>query len=215
MLIIIATADSREKNVVRGTTPAVNNNPTATKPILSVRSRFMPSVSRSQLGHHSASGYCDASRRQPVSIMPEITNKETAIRSPTQRTLVVKFICFRDQRSIFTETRVLPVGAMSGNRKISVVVRVTSDRLDLLACGAQEPDLPSQPICPCWCGQRVPWFTSLQLRKLGFGLLQDRDVGIGVFPEGEEALVSSFRSGSVTRHRVSATELKTGEGTDR
>ncbi len=29
----------------------------------------------------------------------------------------------------------------------------------------------------------------MQLRVLGFGLLQDGDVGVGVFPEGEEIFV--------------------------
>src|SRR5215470_8495049 len=33
----------------------------------------------------------------------------------------------------------------------------------------------------------------LQLRVLGFGLLQDGDVGVGIFPEGEEIFVSSKR----------------------
>ena len=33
----------------------------------------------------------------------------------------------------------------------------------------------------------------LQLRVLGFGLFQDRDVGIGIFPEGEEVFVSGER----------------------
>src|ERR1035441_9322004 len=33
----------------------------------------------------------------------------------------------------------------------------------------------------------------LQLRVLRFGFLQDRDVGVGVFPEGEEILVGSER----------------------
>src|ERR1700757_1327257 len=33
----------------------------------------------------------------------------------------------------------------------------------------------------------------LQLCVLGFGLLQDGDVGVGVFPEGEEVFVSSER----------------------
>ena len=33
----------------------------------------------------------------------------------------------------------------------------------------------------------------LQLRVLGFGLLQDGDVGVGVFPEGEEVLVGCER----------------------
>jgi len=35
----------------------------------------------------------------------------------------------------------------------------------------------------------------LQLRELRLGFLQDGDVGIGVFPEGEEILVGSFRFG--------------------
>src|ERR1700751_148998 len=39
----------------------------------------------------------------------------------------------------------------------------------------------------------------LQLRVLHLGLLQDGDVGVGVFPEGEEILVRSFRLGGVTR----------------
>ena len=32
----------------------------------------------------------------------------------------------------------------------------------------------------------------LQLRVLGFGLLQDGDVGVGVFPEGEEVSDGQF-----------------------
>src|ERR1039457_6455927 len=34
----------------------------------------------------------------------------------------------------------------------------------------------------------------LQLRVLGFGFLQDRDFGVGVFPEGEEIFVGSERT---------------------
>jgi hypothetical protein len=34
----------------------------------------------------------------------------------------------------------------------------------------------------------------LQLRVLGFGLLQDGDVGVGVFPELEEIFVGGERS---------------------
>jgi len=33
----------------------------------------------------------------------------------------------------------------------------------------------------------------LQLRVLGFGLLKDGDVGVGVFPEGEEVFVGGER----------------------
>jgi hypothetical protein len=44
MLMIIGTAGSREKNIVSGITPAMNNSPTNTKTIFSVRSRSMASL---------------------------------------------------------------------------------------------------------------------------------------------------------------------------
>jgi hypothetical protein len=45
MLIMIGTAGSREKNIVSGTTPAMNNNPTRSKTIFSARSRrLVPSL---------------------------------------------------------------------------------------------------------------------------------------------------------------------------
>ena len=39
------------------------------------------------------------------------------------------------------------------------------------------------------CGQVCQCTGSLQLRVLRLGLLQDGDVGVGVFPEGEEVLM--------------------------
>jgi hypothetical protein len=56
---------------------------------------------------------------------------------------------------------------------------------------------------------------SLQLCVLSLGLLQDGDVGVGVFPKSEEVLVGSFRFRGVTLHGIGATELKMGESTDR
>jgi hypothetical protein len=38
----------------------------------------------------------------------------------------------------------------------------------------------------------------LQLRVFSFRLLVDRDVGVGIFPEGEEVLVRRLRLGRVT-----------------
>ena len=38
--------------------------------------------------------------------------------------------------------------------------------------------------------------SSLQFRVLGFGLLQDGDVGVGVFPEGEDVLIGSLCLGA-------------------
>src|SRR4029077_10036877 len=50
---------SRENNIVSGTTPAVNNNPTTTNTIFSARSRNMlTSLSPSQSAHDSADSYC-------------------------------------------------------------------------------------------------------------------------------------------------------------
>ena len=42
---------------------------------------------------------------------------------------------------------------------------------------------------------------SLQLRILRLGLLQDGDVGVGVFPEGEEVLVLGAGFGGVALQR--------------
>src|SRR5580700_762725 len=56
MLINMGTEGSRENNMVSGTTPAVNNNPTTTNTAFNVRSRTMlPSLSSSQSVHGSAS----------------------------------------------------------------------------------------------------------------------------------------------------------------
>jgi len=49
---------------------------------------------------------------------------------------------------------------------------------------------------------------SLHLRVLGFGLLQDGDVGVGVFPEGEEILVGGTGFGSVAVHGIGSTDLE-------
>ena len=48
----------------------------------------------------------------------------------------------------------------------------------------------------------------LQLRVLGLGLLQDGDVGVGVFPESEEFLIGRFRFRRIARHGIGATDLK-------
>ena len=50
-----------------------------------------------------------------------------------------------------------------------------------------------------------------ELRQLGvfrFGLLEDRDVGVGVFPEGEEILVGSLCLGLFSRHSERSAELQ-------
>ncbi len=52
---------------------------------------------------------------------------------------------------------------------------------------------------------------SLQLRVLRLGVLQDGDFGIGVFPEGEEILVSGAGLGVVALESVGASDAKTSE----
>src|SRR5882724_313487 len=65
-------------------------------------------------------------------------------------------------------------------------------------------------------GARVP----SQLRKLrepsvlGFGLLQDGDVGVGVFPEREEVLVGGAGFGGVAGEGVGASEAQVGQRAD-
>src|ERR1700752_3750589 len=51
----------------------------------------------------------------------------------------------------------------------------------------------------------------LQPRVLGLGLLQDGDVGVGVFPEGEEVLVGGAGFGSVVLQDVGAGNTEMSE----
>jgi len=51
----------------------------------------------------------------------------------------------------------------------------------------------------------------LQLRVLGLGLFQNGDVGVGVFPEREEVLISRLCFDRAALHRVGATELEMSE----
>ena len=62
-------------------------------------------------------------------------------------------------------------------------------------------------------GQRIE-ARLLQPRTLRFGFLQDRNVGVGIFPEGEEILVCTLRLGGIACHRGGATELKMRQCTD-
>jgi hypothetical protein len=48
----------------------------------------------------------------------------------------------------------------------------------------------------------------LQLRVLGFGLLQDGDIGVGVFPEGKEILVARSGLDDFSLHGMSASEAE-------
>jgi hypothetical protein len=46
-------------------------------------------------------------------------------------------------------------------------------------------------------------------------LLQDGDIGVSVFPEGEEVLLGGFGSGGVALHVIGAAQLKMSKCTDR
>src|SRR5438093_12337536 len=56
------------------------------------------------------------------------------------------------------------------------------------------------------------WDGSLQLRVLRLGLLQDGDVGVGVFPEGEEILIRDACFCRVTHEFVAARLANKGKG---
>src|SRR6266496_1057707 len=53
----------------------------------------------------------------------------------------------------------------------------------------------------------------LQLRILRLGLLQDGNVRVGIFPEGEEVLIRSAGFRGVPLHRVCARQAKPGQRT--
>src|ERR1700730_6770576 len=55
----------------------------------------------------------------------------------------------------------------------------------------------------------------LQLRVLRFGFLQDGDVGVSVFPEGEEILISGFRFGGVAGYSVGTGQAEVGQRAQR
>src|SRR5690349_18938084 len=54
----------------------------------------------------------------------------------------------------------------------------------------------------------------LQLRAFRLGLLQDRNVWVGVFPECQKILVGSAALSTVALHRVSAAKLEMGQRPD-
>ena len=54
------------------------------------------------------------------------------------------------------------------------------------------------------------WQKSLYFRVFGLGLLEDGDVGVGVFPECEEVLIRGFCFGGIALHGVSASQLQPG-----
>jgi len=59
----------------------------------------------------------------------------------------------------------------------------------------------------------VPW--ARQLSELGLGLLQDRDVLVGIFPQGEEVLIETPGLVRVSCQGMGAPQLQLGEGADR
>ena len=54
----------------------------------------------------------------------------------------------------------------------------------------------------------------MELGVLGLGLLEDRDVGVGIFPEGEKILVGGVGFCGVTRESVGAAEFEMSQGAD-
>ena len=55
----------------------------------------------------------------------------------------------------------------------------------------------------------------LQLGVLGFGGDEDGDVGVGVFPEGEEILIGGAGLGGIARESVGTGQAEMGECTQR
>ena len=55
---------------------------------------------------------------------------------------------------------------------------------------------------------------SLQFRGLRFCSDEDRNVGVGIFPESKEILIRGAALGSVALHRIGASQLKVGQRTN-
>ena len=56
------------------------------------------------------------------------------------------------------------------------------------------------------------WFVQLlQLRVLRFGFFEDGNVGVGVFPEGEEVLVAGARFRGVAQQGIGSSQLEMGQ----
>src|SRR5213592_2459198 len=65
------------------------------------------------------------------------------------------------------------------------------------------------------CGQVSQCTVSLQLRVLRLGFLQDGDVGVGVFPEGEEILIGGAGLGCVPGEGMGTGQAEMGKRTER
>ena len=63
-------------------------------------------------------------------------------------------------------------------------------------------------------GRSQDFFQLLQLRVLRVGFLQDGDVGIGVFPEGEEILIRGAGLGGVALQGIGAGKLEMSQSAD-
>ena len=93
--------------------------------------------------------------------------------------------------------------------------------LSLVPCAPRYVDRCSPPTQPLMIvdsgimsGQGDGWLL-LQLSVLSFGLLVDGDVGVGVFPEGEEVLICSFCLRGIALHGISAGELQASQCAER
>src|SRR5205809_695237 len=63
-------------------------------------------------------------------------------------------------------------------------------------------------------GDRSNIRRSLQSGVFRLGLLEDRDVGVGVFPESEEILICSLCPGLISRHSERSAELQVRQCAD-
>src|SRR5271170_5093650 len=82
MLIIIGTAGSREKNIVSGITPAVNNSPTTTNTTFSARSRC---IAPSSLLHAAHSPDIASLRAEAVEHDPSPVRRPDGVVDPHVR----------------------------------------------------------------------------------------------------------------------------------
>ena len=55
--------------------------------------------------------------------------------------------------------------------------------------------------------------SSIQLRILGLGFFEDRNVGVGIFPNGEEVLIGAAGTSRIARQSARPRQLEMSQGT--
>ena len=89
-----------------------------------------------------------------------------------------------------------------------------SEKQASLGCKLKGPNCLPPTSGDAWqsdsVNDRVGEQDLVQIRVLGFGLLQDGDCRVGIFPQGEKIMIRPLCFRGVTGERIGAAELEVG-----